>query len=379
MKKLLFLTASYNIYPTEKQFSERYKYLSKHYTGYFLGIVPSKDFQNYKMHNFALEGLYLPKTVRYNVLLRTILRFIFFTAKAIKLFVFKGKYDAVVALDPLSAGIIGIIVSKITGTKLIIEVGGNFESSFRFSSQKPTLLMKLKGSISRKIIPYILNRADAVKLVYENQLRVFNGSLTRPEKYFCVPNLVPLDLYKPNGRDLKYILFLGFPWYLKGVDILIRAFNAISADFPDYRLKIVGHCPDKSFFKDIVNGNNKIELLDAVWHEEAVTLMEGCSIFVQPSRTDSLPRVLREAMAAKKTIIASDVDGIPTIVKHGYNGLIFKSEDVDDLADKMKLLLRDRNYAEKLAENGYAYVHSNLSEEKFIEKFNKMVEVALNS
>ena len=89
-------------------------------------------------------------------------------------------------------------------------------------------------------------------------------------------------------------------------------------------------------------------------------------------------RVLLEAMAAKKPIIASNVDGIPTYIKHGYNGLLFESENVDDLAIKIKDVLNNSEYATTLAENAYAYVNLELSEEKYVEAYRDFVERVVN-
>ena len=61
-------------------------------------------------------------------------------------------------------------------------------------------------------------------------------------------------------------------------------------------------------------------------------------------------------------------------IKHGRNGLLFESENVDDLAEKMRTLLADENYANQLAENGYQFVHAELSEERYVENFSKMIE-----
>ena len=83
-------------------------------------------------------------------------------------------------------------------------------------------------------------------------------------------------------------------------------------------------------------------------------------------------------MAWKEPIIASNVDGIPIYIKHGYNGLLFESENVDDLAEKMRTIFSDENYAKQLAENGYEYVHERLSEDCYVKKFCNMIEKTLN-
>ena len=102
--------------------------------------------------------------------------------------------------------------------------------------------------------------------------------------------------------------------------------------------------------------------------------MAACSLFVLPSRTEAMGRVLIEAMACKKPIVASNVDGIPTIVKNDFNGLLFESENVDDLAEKIDRLLGNKDLAKKLAENGYIYAQTQLSEQKYVENFRDMVK-----
>ncbi|MHA1284839.1 MAG: glycosyltransferase [Promethearchaeota archaeon] len=79
-------------------------------------------------------------------------------------------------------------------------------------------------------------------------------------------------------------------------------------------------------------------------------------------------------MASKKPIIASNVDGVPNIIKDGFNGLLFESENVDDLAKKLTFLLSNKTYRDKLANNGYNYVKNYLSEERYIENYKKMVD-----
>ena len=168
---------------------------------------------------------------------------------------------------------------------------------------------------------------------------------------------------------------MGFPWYLKGVDILIKAFNRIHADFPEYSLKIVGWIPEgKEYFEKLSEGNPKIELCNSVFYDKVIDLMVNCSLYVLASRTDSSPRVLREAMASKKPIIASNIDGVPDLIKDGYNGLLFEKENHEDLAQKIRLLLTDKNLANTLAENGFDYVQKYLSETCYINQYKEMID-----
>jgi glycosyltransferase involved in cell wall biosynthesis len=218
-----------------------------------------------------------------------------------------------------------------------------------------------------------------VRLLYPAQLPAF---ATRDPAHTSVfHNFVAVGTIEAAppapGAASPYILFLGYPWYLKGVDVLIRAFLRIADRFPGYTLRIVGHCPDRSEFENLRGGCDRIRFERAVPHEQAVRLMEGCSLFVLPSRTEAMGRVLLEAMAAAKPIIASAVDGIPHYIEHGRNGLLFRSEDDADLAAQMERVLADPAFARELGLRGHAHVHERLSEEQYALRFREMVDRAI--
>jgi glycosyltransferase involved in cell wall biosynthesis len=102
--------------------------------------------------------------------------------------------------------------------------------------------------------------------------------------------------------------------------------------------------------------------------ESVVALMAECSFFVLASRSEGMPRVLMEAMASHKPIIASAVSGIPFYIKDGETGLLFPREDVDALAAALDRVMGDEVFAAKLGENGFHYASSELSERRHVEK-----------
>ena len=224
------------------------------------------------------------------------------------------------------------------------------------------------------IIPFVLKRADMVKLLSDNQVEPFNLTLDKIRSR-VFSNFIPVQRFiKGSKNDLKYILLLGYPWYLKGVDVLIKAFDMISQDFPEYRLKIFGWCPEgKDYYRGLARNNQRIDLNDSVYYEEVVEIMANCSLYVLASRTEAMGRVLVEAMACGKPIIASNVGGVYSIIKDGYNGLLFEKENVNDLAEKMHYLLSNPEVATKLADNGFLEVQEYLSEDCYINKYRDMI------
>ncbi|MFZ3136295.1 MAG: glycosyltransferase family 4 protein [Thermodesulfovibrionales bacterium] len=376
MKRILFLKLGPYFSPTDISVREKYNMLSKEFNGDIIAVVNRKELKRITMAGFNLKGLYLPNKIRYSNMLRNIIYTFYTLIVSTYCHYYRDKYDIIITYDPFATGPLGLIISKLTGAKLIVEINGNYEKAFKLNNRTFKLIEAIKYYYVMNVIPFVLKHADAIKLVNHNQLKPF-GKIKLKADVFVFPNFVPISYFKPTKVMEKYILFMGFPWHLKGVDILINAFNKICHQFPDYLLKIVGYCIDKSEYIKIAGGNTRVMLCDPVQYEEAIKLMSECSLFVLPSRTDSSPRVLREAMAAMKPIVASNVDGIPELIKHGFNGLLFESESVDDLADKIKTVLSNKELAMKIAQNGYDYVHANMSEECYVNNYRKIFKKVL--
>ncbi|MCI0528726.1 MAG: glycosyltransferase family 4 protein, partial [Nitrospira sp.] len=204
----------------------------------------------------------------------------FFLFKGYLLHYSKGPYDVIIAYGPFKTGLAGVLLKLLTRAKLIVEIPGNPKKSFQLELGSTSIGPKIKGSIGSRLTSFIVHRADHVKLLYPDQL---DGCAILDERKRTVFfDFVAINSLMPSSASEKYILFLGFPWFLKGVDILIKAFHLISEEFSEYRLKIVGHCPERSYFAKLANGNERIELCRPVFYREAMDLMSRCALFVLP-------------------------------------------------------------------------------------------------
>ena len=155
---------------------------------------------------------------------------------------------------------------------------------------------------------------------------------------------------------------------------MIKAFNKISSSHPDISLKVVGHCPDREPYEKLAAGNPRISFQKGVDHEEAMALVANCTVFVLPSRAEGVPRVLIEAMAARKPVLSTRVSGIPYLVEEGQSGLLVDPDDVDGLASKMDQLLKDPGLAHQLEEKGHRRAMRDFSEARYVEQFHEMLK-----
>jgi len=351
-----------------------FSYISKICTGDILLYSSKSRYDEYKQNPKLGDFHFHVEKYEYNNLRRKVITPLKTIFIALKLFYLrKHKYDYVLSGNPLNTGLQATIIKFLTGCGTIIEVNGNFQAAFKYGSKadgKTSFATKVKQSLSRKIMKFTLKRAAAIKLLYPNQIDFLHLSKRVMNRCSVFHEFTSIAYFlNLKTQDDKYILFLGYPWYLKGVDLLIKAFNKIHEEIPHHTLKIVGYIPEgKEYLMNLAN-NDKVIIQEPVYYDGVKELMRKCSAIVLPSRTEAMGRVLLEAMACRKPIVASNVDGIPMVVKNEFNGLLFEKENHEQLAQCMKKILLDKNYAGTLTKNGFSYVQEKLSEDKYIEHY----------
>ncbi|MEM2498409.1 MAG: glycosyltransferase [Candidatus Nezhaarchaeales archaeon] len=136
------------------------------------------------------------------------------------------------------------------------------------------------------------------------------------------------------------MLYVGRVNEKKGVEDLLSAFSRLKGDAT---LLVVGKCDEayKRKLLKLVEGRKAI-FTGEVPNSELPRYYNICDVLVMPSRRyEGIPRVILEAMATGKPVIASDVGGVKDVIKDGQTGLIFRPGDVEELYLKLLNLLRD--------------------------------------
>lgn len=155
-------------------------------------------------------------------------------------------------------------------------------------------------------------------------------------------------------RRGKIILAVGRveAWFYKGFDILMQAWNKIEKDYPDWKLRIVGHGTDndKSRLQNLLNDYNRMEFVE--YTKDIQLQYRQSEIFVLSSRYEGFGLVLIEAMSQGCACIACDYKGRQAeIVTDNEDGLLCASNDVDALARKIQLLIENESLRRELQEN----------------------------
>lgn len=154
---------------------------------------------------------------------------------------------------------------------------------------------------------------------------------------------------------------------VKGIDVLIDAVPLILNNSKNVEFWIVGDGTEKNNLKEKVS---KIGLEDKVLfyghRDDVQALISEMDIFVLPSRNEGMGRVIVEAMALGKPVVASKVGGVPDLVEHDVNGMLVPSEDPEALSKKILDLIVHKDKRIVLGERGRKKVQREYSLQKMI-------------
>ena len=378
MLRLLYISPG-PVPPSADPARNKFKYLSAIAEGEVLlpvwwdsanSVAPylRETFPVYRVGNFCYH-LFL--IYRFPKPFRRLATLLFYLRCGLKLHREK-KIDVIMTYGTNRPGIAGLILKWITGGKLIVEIPGAPENAFRYDVPRPGICAAVKRFFADQLLLFVGTTADCIKLLYPWQLQRYPR--LRNKKVAVFHDFAPIHLISAEQSEERFILLVGYPWYTKGVDILIRAFRSIAEQFPNYKLKLMGYYPDREFLDSLAGNCPEIEFLPPRSNDLALKVIGACSIYVSASRTEGMPLVLLEAMAARKPIIAAAVGGVPHYLVDNDHALLFESENVEELAAKLTILLTNQELQARLAKSAYEKVFSECDEQAYVRSFLNMLE-----
>jgi glycosyltransferase involved in cell wall biosynthesis len=312
---------------------------------------------------------------RYTGLRRRLAVYWFYLRKGLQLHR-QNPFDCIVVYSHLTTALFSVILKLLTGAKLIVEIATTPHLIYITSRPRPTFLDHLRKLYSDLCLHISLWAADRAHLLHPGQLGHYR--LLRHVRSSVFHEFVPVSaIAAHDDAGERFVVFVGAPWYLKGADRLIEAFLRLAPDFPDVRLKLLGHFPDRAALEGLVGGSSQIEIVKAMQHHQTLDLISRSMMLVLPSRCEGLGRVIIEAMSAAIPVIGSDVGGIPYLIRQGENGFVVPDGNPKQLEARMRELLGDSELRKRMGAKGYELAHAELNEEVYVRRFTQMVEATL--
>lgn len=157
----------------------------------------------------------------------------------------------------------------------------------------------------------------------------------------------------------------------KGINVAIRAMK----NLPEEKLQIVGEGPEKNnlmAFTKNLGLETRVDFLGFRSGNDLTSVLQKAKAIIIPSIWyENMPYTIIESLAIRKIVIASNIGGIPDLIKDGENGFLFEAGNAKSLTEKIKLL--NNADTKKMKDNALQQV-ADFSSEKYYEKIVKIYE-----
>lgn len=180
-----------------------------------------------------------------------------------------------------------------------------------------------------------------------------------PDKICVIPNGIDFSrsddcvAIQPSSFGLseksKLIIFVGRLGHQKGIDRLIAAADQFLGPLPNHHLLIVGRGPLERPLQrnaQVLQCKDRIHWLG--WRNDIPSLLKGSDLLVLPSRWEGMPNAVLEAMAAKRPVVAADVQGVRELLGENTGSQVADSEFSAQATDMIVAICRDDRLREEL-------------------------------
>ena len=195
-----------------------------------------------------------------------------------------------------------------------------------------------------------------------------------------IPNGLDISRYTPvppagagNAARLRKIVMVANLRAEKGHDTVLRSAPRILARYPDASITFVGEGPRRESLEILTRALDLVGRVTFLGERQDVPAVLGQhDLFVLPSRSEAFPNALIEAMATALPVIATDVGGIPEVVRDGVNGRLVPPDDADALADAVLGFMDDPAAAAALGRAARADVERHYTLDRMVERFEQL-------
>ena len=204
----------------------------------------------------------------------------------------------------------------------------------------------------------LLHTADRL-IVFSDYMRTLVSHHVSVNGIEVIPLGVNLRAYVSQKRTLRRpddafrIICVARLVPVKGLETMVKAVDLIQPK-ANFRAYIVGAGPLQSKLQALIDEiglTDKVKLCGFLPDEAKRAYLENSDLFVLPSLYEPIPIAILEALAAGLPVVASDVGGIPELVRPGVNGLLVKPGNPHDLAAAISKLIDDSKLRRRLASN----------------------------
>ncbi len=237
-----------------------------------------------------------------------------------------------------------------------------------FYNKKMLLKYALNGSTIVAVGDGVKKNLTQFYEIEEEKIKVIYNSVEELKEI-----TKPTDDFLKNKSNKILIGTVGRLSVQKGIDVFISAIAKLIYKNKNVFAIIIG---DGELNEELKKLSQSLNIEDNVnflgYRSDVLELISQMDFIVLASRWEGFPLTPIETFSVGKTIIVSNIDGNSEIVIDEYNGLLFEKNNVNDLKDKMNMLIDNIEKRNILAQNAKKTFNEKFSYAAFIDKYIKI-------
>lgn len=270
----------------------------------------------------------------------------------------KSERPEIVHTHTSKAGVLGRLAAWFTGIPVIVHTPHGHVFYGHFGPAQSWVFLQIERGLAQ-MTSWLIGLTAAERAEH------LERGVGHRDRFAVIPSGIDVERFRkarvagkmipdwfgcpPNATVVGSI---GWLTAIKGHRFLVDAVALLRKEYPNLQLVIVGSGDQHDGLVAQAERAGIRSAVHLVGHREEIdACLAGMDCFVLPSLNEGMGRALIEAMATGLPVIASQVGGIPALVQNGKNGLLVHAGDSRALADALRLVLRDPQWAGELGTN----------------------------
>ncbi len=229
---------------------------------------------------------------------------------------------------------------------------------------------QLKDHTDNKLFKWCLNESDLIILLAKKWQKLFAESysdIVTPTT--VVYNACEYVSMVPSDEKENVILMAAYFNDNKAPDLLLRAWQSIKDNYPDWRVCMLGNGEVERFRKmsEDMGLRDSVTFTGYITGNKREDYYRKASIYCMCSYEEGFPMVVLEAWAYGISVVTTPVGGLPDVLEEGRNALVFNFGDWHGLADRLSKLIENKQMRDDIANYSRQFVVSRFSSEKINE------------
>lgn len=257
---------------------------------------------------------------------------------------------------------INAIIGKLAGVK--IRIGGIRNSRFK---RRKLLIQRF---LHNHWLSYsVFNNNNGLQALVNKGFNVNKSSVI----FNCID---AVDYCKEFDKpEIVNILTVGRFVEQKDYYTALDVIRLLDARKLKFRYTIIGHGVLEQEISNYVSYHNLNHIVEVfIKPKDISNYYKNADIYLSTSLFEGLSNSIMEALSYCLPVVATDVGDNNHLVRDGESGYLTQVRDIEDIADKLELLIRDAELRKAFGEAGKRHVSDNFSVSKFVEKYVELIE-----